>query len=241
VTKNLIDYKKDHRIRYEIGAENKAYSLSCKMDSSIKLVEIFFNSKFNKKVAVSVFQTTKSFSEHSGAHPQIRGMTNWSHVFISQLAFNENIEYSILIHELTHLHTFYKIGTFHMIGDLPSWYTEGIATYVSNGAGAEDCTDSLAIEFIKNNKCIKITDKGNLLFPSTCIANLPFDVFYRQSYLFTKYLIKYDSVAFDQLLVDIESGKKFKKYFIKRFSKSPKECFQNFKNNIIISSGNSKM
>lgn len=129
---------------------------------------------------------------------------NWGRIFIAPSAFKSNTQFAILTHELVHLHTCQKIGIFRFEGNVPAWFSEGLAVLVSNGAGAEMYTDSAGIDWINEGKCFTPTKKGNLL--KTSGKNnifLPSPMFYKQSSLFIAYLQEGNKTAFHGLLMDM--------------------------------------
>lgn len=221
---NLTPLKTDKRLLVEPGLDDKGMMISSKLDSAIALVDSFFDNPFAKPIFITLCVTQKSHARHCGDYENSRGMMNWSRIFISPLAFETKTENSVLVHELTHLHTCQKIGIFRFIGNIPAWFYEGIAVVVSNGAGAEIYSDSAAIDWINKDKCFTPTKNGNLI--ATSGRNdfaLPFHMFYRQSSLFVLYLMESNHKAFISLLSDIENKQDFSKSFEKNFGKTPKE------------------
>lgn len=202
-----------------------------KLDSSINIVKDFYQTPFSKEIYVTICSTEKSYIKRSGGYKNSEAMTNWNRVFLAPLTFQKNNEIPVLIHELTHLHICQKIGIIRMICNIPPWFNEGLAVVVSGGAGAEEYTDSAAIDWINNNKCIDPKAKGNFLKPSND-SKLPWDMFYRQSSLFVSYLQEEYPNEFKVFLSDIENKKKFKKAFEKCFNKSIIDAFQAFKDNL---------
>jgi hypothetical protein len=116
-----------------------------------------------------------------------------------------------------------------MVGNIPPWFNEGLAVVVSHGAGAEEYSDSAAIDWINKGRCIKPNGKGNFLKPSND-TQLPWDMFYQQqSSLFVEFLEKSNPVAFQSVLKDIENKAVYQKSFDNNFKKSIKEEFAIFK------------
>jgi hypothetical protein len=63
----------------------------------------------------------------------------------------EEIAWLYLIHELSHLHIRNQIGNYK-VSRLPFWFTEGLATYVSDGGGAHTVPERQAIDCIKSGR-----------------------------------------------------------------------------------------
>jgi hypothetical protein len=230
---NLKALKTDKRILIEQGIDEKGSIISAKLDSAIQLVESTFGSPFSKPIFVTLCKTQKSHVKHCGDYLISSGMMNWGRVFISPLAFERKSEIPVLVHELTHLHTCQRIGIFRFIGNIPAWFTDGLAVVVSNGAGAEDYSDSMAIDWINTGKCFSPERQGNFL--KTSAGNeptLPWDMFYRQSSLFVKYLMSTNPKAFQMLLTDIENSKDFRKSFELNYHKSIQTEMNEFKDSL---------
>lgn len=225
---NVISHEQDKRILFENDAKENAEKIRLVLDSCIEVVTGFYGSPFEKDIYITISATQKGHVRRCGDFEKSRGMANWGRVFISPLAFSSNTYTSILIHELTHLHTIEKIGIFHYIKTIPAWFSEGLSVYVSSGGGAESFTDSQAIDWILEGKHFDLTNKGSLLKPSGYVSTLPWPMFYKQSELFVKYLSVYDSTNFKILLRDLEQKKNFKKSFVTRYQTLPIEIFEMF-------------
>jgi hypothetical protein len=230
---NVTPLKNDSRILIEQGCQANGQKIADKLDSVILAVQGFFQSPFLKPVYITLCSSEKSHMQHCGDVKNSRGMMNWGRIFIAPAAFESNAEIPILIHELVHLHIYQNIGIFKFYGDVPLWFSEGIAVMISQGAGAEDYSDSEAVAWIKEGKCFTPIRHGNLLNPSgENDSQLPWDMFYRQAYLFVSYLEKTKSLAFKLFLSDIEKKMNFQKAFVKNFNNDVTEEFINFKRSL---------
>jgi len=227
---NLTPLNEDKRILFENGIQEKAEKIRLVLDSCIEITQKFYGLPFEKDIYITLSATQKSHVKRCGDYEKSRGMVNWGRVFISPLAFSSNTYKSILVHELTHLHTVEKIGIIRYVNDIPAWFSEGVSVYVSNGAGAESYTDSAAIHWMMDGKHFNPTNKGSILKTSGYISTLPWQVFYRQSKVFVNYLIEIDSSGFKNILKDIEQGAKFRIAFKNRLKKTPEEIFKEFLN-----------
>jgi hypothetical protein len=206
----------DSRVLVEGRDLINAFKISSKLDSSINIVQEFFQTPFSKPIYITVCPTEISFIKHCGGYKNSEAMTNWDRIFMAPLAFQKNREASVLVHELTHLHICLKIGIFKMIGNIPPWFNEGFAVLVSHGAGAEEYSDSAGIDWINNGKCIVPNVKGSFLKPSNN-SKLPWDMFYRQSFLFVSFLRETNRIAFQSFLFDLENKNDFEKAFVKNY------------------------
>jgi hypothetical protein len=233
--KNLCKYKDDKRILFEKGADSSAQLIALKLDSCIAIVESFFGTPFHKPVVVTVCRNAESYAKRCGADTITRGMTNWDRIFLPPKAFVTKTEIPILIHELTHLHTFLCIGTYRTVSNIPGWFTEGLAVLVSQGAGAEKYSDSIGYSWIREGNHLTSLEKGNIFNPSgKNDRHLPWPMLYRQAYLFVKFLSGHNDAAFQGIIKDIEAGKDFKKAFQMRFGNKPSFLFAEFRKSISV-------
>ncbi|MBN1984188.1 MAG: hypothetical protein JW795_21850 [Chitinivibrionales bacterium] len=228
--KNLLQYHADDRVMMDRGADTNAACIASVLDSSITVVESFFSAPFIKPIIVTVCGSEESFTRRSGGSGLIIGITNWGRVFINPRVFSNRTATAILIHELTHLHTVQRRGMFRTIYTLPAWFTEGIATVASDGAGAESCPDSIAYHWIHEGRHFMSDVGRSSLSPRIWSGkDLSPHVFFRQSSLFVKYLILKDAIAFRQLVLAIEGGRDFKRSFRNAYDDTPSALFDEFR------------
>jgi hypothetical protein len=230
---NLGPLLTDKRVLVEGGDFKNAQIISRNLDSAINMVQTYFNFPFSKPIYISLCSSEKSHIKHCGDYKNSRGMMNWERIFLAPSAFESKTEKSILVHELVHLHTCQRLGTFKFIGNIPAWFSEGLAVMISNGAGAEDFSDSAAIDWINNDKCFSPTKSGNIIKTSgRNDSHLPWEMFYRQSSLFVIYLEKTNPTCFRTFLNDIENKIDFQKAFVKNFNSDIKDKLDIFKEHL---------
>lgn len=118
-----------------------------------------------------------------------------------------------LTHELAHLLLYQRVGALAYVR-VPSWFREGLAVAVSNGAGAEACTPAEATSSLLAGKHFNPAEAGSLLANQTASSyGLPPPVFYRQAGMFVQYLREQNPSAFETALKDVLSGKDFQQSF----------------------------
>lgn len=117
-------------------------------------------------------------------------MANSSQVYLSEkLREKINTLSSILVHELSHVHIRQYSGTFKYITDVPGWFLEGVAVYVSSGGGAETVTAEQAEAAIRNATRFEPDDSGRIIGHKTAHSySLEPHMYYRQAGLFVESL-----------------------------------------------------
>lgn len=201
-------YPGDARILYELGAEKYADIIAHLLPSAIEQVEKGQYRPFAQPVRVYICSSRKSFKKYYGADVRAGVLTK---LFLSPLVFDqgEDVTRQYLVHELSHLHLRDHIGQYKMV-ILPLWFKEGLATYVSKGGGAHTVSVEEATDAIKAGKHFVPSERGSIFFPKKPSSwGIKPQMYYRQSMIFTQYLIKTDPAAFRTLLLSIEDGKRF--------------------------------
>ncbi len=211
-TDHFVIYSLDARVLYEPGAAAFAPEVASALPSAIEKVESAQYLPFSAPVHVYLCSSDESYYKLTGT--TARAVVT-SKLFLSRTLLAEpNLVPLYLTHELSHLHLLKCLGILRFQGNLPSWFTEGLAALVSDGGGAERVSDSKAIEAINQGQTF-IPDEGrgvlaSLLFPRYgSYWNLEQQMFYHQAMLFVDFLRKKDKAAFKRLLLDIQSGLPF--------------------------------
>jgi len=226
-TDHFKEFPKDNRIFYEKEGEKFADIIAELLPSSIRMVEDKQYNHFLKPIKIYICATTKSFKDMTGR--DVKAITYRGAIFLSPTSMNEQRTIKgYLTHELSHLLINQYGGTF--IGaKVPSWFLEGLATYVSGGGGAEDITDDKAIAYILQGKHFTPELNGGFIFRKTASSyGLKPHMFYRQSALFVAFIKEYDETAFQKLLSGIYNGESFKKSFKNSYNISIDQLWSNF-------------
>ncbi|MGA1868913.1 MAG: hypothetical protein ACMUJM_10240 [bacterium] len=101
---------------------------------------------------------------------------------------------------------------------LPAWFKEGLAVIVSNGGGAQNVTESQAIEAFKKGKYFVPNTKGGIFIRKYGYYwDLSPHLFYRQSMMFVRYLKEKNEKKYRNLLLNIQDGASFIKSFNNAF------------------------
>ena len=150
----------------------------------------------------------------------------------------ENIQL-YLAHELSHLHLYQQLGMLKM-RELPAWFTEGLATFVSNGGGAQTVSVNEATESIVNGKhFIPVTGGflGCLNQKSSADNALSHHMRYRQYMIFVSFLKNKDERKFKVFLMSIQDGVSFSESIRKSFNTTLDQLWQDFIKDIYALAG----
>jgi len=230
-TDHFAKYQDDQRILFEPGAKKYAKIIASFLPSAIQQIEEKQYRPFVKPIQVYICSSRDSMIKLTGLDARAYVLTK---IFISPRVFEngDKIAMSYLIHELSHLHLLQQLGSYKF-SRLPSWFKEGLATYVSRGGGANGITETQAIKFIQDGKYFVPNKTGGFIFQKTAgDFNLKPHMFYRQSMMFVSYLVTIDNFKFKKFLLSIEDGEKFITSFQTAYTNNPEGVFRLFVNNI---------
>lgn len=230
-TANFIPHKSDSRVLFEPGTEDFADRVVSFLPSAVQQVEERQYRSFAKPVRVYVCASRESFVRMYGADVRAGVLTK---LFLSPRIFEagDEIARGYLIHELSHLHIRDQIGNYKT-SRLPFWFTEGLATQVSDGGGAHTITDKQAIDSIKSGKHFVPDEAGGFIFKKTASDwNLNHHMFYRQSMLFLSYLSSIKESSYRKFILDIQNGVQFSAALKAGYDKKLEELWHDFLNEV---------
>lgn len=231
-TSHFLVLDSDRRIHYEPGAEDMSKEIAEYLPASIEQVEKEQYKPFAKPVEGYICATKDSFSSFTGVPKVIKGATTIKHVFLSAERLRElpiNIRRAVLTHELSHFHLQQYLGAYHYGANLPSWFQEGLAEYVSGGAAMEEVSDSEAVKAILEGEHITPDTTGSFFFPKRWSAyDLKPHMFYRQSFMFVSYLEHIDRSKFRAFVLALENGGRFEDSFNSAFGLTTDAAWQQF-------------
>jgi len=230
-TDRFVPYKGDSRILYEPGAEAFAAEVTGILNTAIKTVEDRHYRGFANDVSVHLCASKESFVHYMGQN--VRGKVAYKGLFLSPRLMEEpGSILPLLTHELSHLHIKQQLGTWR-ISALPFWLSEGIATYVSDGGGAENVSPEEAAMAIKEGRHFLPHEDGGIIFRKTPSHwSLEPHMYYRQSMMFISYLKNIDEEAFRATLLNIQDGRKFRGLMKQTYGKSPELLWTDFMESI---------
>jgi hypothetical protein len=139
----------DPRVFAEPGNETLTAATAAAVPGAIRRVEDALGGPFTIPVRVYVCATIDSYKRFTNSERSGGNTTIAKKIFISPKSENtpQRIP-AVVAHELTHLHVAQRLGLWRTRG-LPSWFSEGLAAFVSGGGGAEGVTDADAAREIR--------------------------------------------------------------------------------------------
>lgn len=199
----FVEEPSDSAFAKEIGSVLALYSDS---------VELKHQSKFLAPARTYLCHTTQSFCSHTGSKsPGPRAFVSPKGMFISPRLKDTPDWQAIVYHEMSHIILFQHLGIFRY-RKTPVWFTEGLATYISNGGGSGNVTDQAAWDSLHQGKHFEPVDEEPLLFPkSFSNDNIGAWVQYRQAMLFVAFLHDHNEQAYVKLLNSVFAKKPFPK------------------------------
>ncbi|HIP40198.1 MAG TPA: hypothetical protein EYG88_12595 [Desulfocapsa sulfexigens] len=204
-TDHFIESQDDARILFEPGAGNYAEKVSALLPLAIQQIETKQYHPFPKPVQVYVCASRESFAKYYGA--DVRAGVS-SKLLLSPRVFDQGDEIArlYLTHELSHLHLLQLLGSYKM-RRLPFWFKEGLATYVSEGGGANKVSEKEALAAFHRGKHFIPNRTGGIFTQKTpSDFNLKPHMFYRQSMMFVSYLEERNRESFRKFLLAVEQG-----------------------------------
>lgn len=184
--------------------------------------------KISKMMPTYICHTDESFYRYTGSkRPGPRVKVTSKRFYISPRLEPSQDCYDIIYHEISHIVMIQNLGVYrHFL--TPVWFHEGLATYVANGGGSGNVSDSAAIsEILKGNHFFPLA-KDNILSQKGFKNKLPPWMNYRQSMLFVRYLKEKDTVKFSQLIENMNKSIAFKNAFENSYGISVQEMWNAF-------------
>ncbi len=220
-TDHFVALASENRIKYEPGAEKFAALVAPHLDAAIRQVEARHYRAFQKPVIVYVCNTQQSFAQLSGQKETVRGGVHPTQgLFLNPILLVRPAALApVLTHELSHL----QLNQQHQLNfvDYPTWFNEGLATFVADGSGAEAVSENDAKLQIAAGKIFPPYQSGSRLSLDQTglllgMANGS-HMFYRQSMMFISLLKQLDEKRFKQFLLDLQDGEIFSTAFSRAF------------------------
>jgi len=200
----------DPRVMCEPGSEALARSIVPLLPETIAIVEKAQFSAFAQPIVIYTYATRESFSSHSGALAYADGAVSLSSLNLSpNLLSTPERTKGILTHELSHLNLQLQMGSLAW-ARVPSWFHEGLATFVSDGGGAETVSAEAAADALRRGKKFQPDDSQWVIFPKSAASyGLGPHMYYRQASLFVGFMRESDPEAFEKMLRAVEARVEF--------------------------------
>ena len=230
-TRCFIPSEPDSRVLFEPGAEDCAGKIASFLPSAIRQVEEKQYHRFVEPVRVYVCSSRESFKKYYGADVRAGVLTK---LFLSPRIFDFGDETAkkYLMHELSHLQLQQQLGIYRM-SRLPMWFKEGVATYVSDGGGANLVTQNQAILSLREGKSLVPNEADWFIFRKTpSDFDLEPHMFYRQSMMFISYLATLDEEGFRRFLLSVQNGERLHMALQKVYNRRLEELWNEFLHDI---------
>ena len=242
VESEFIVLEEDNRILYKKSLRSQALLLQTVLDEEISRVEKTHGKPFVKNVFIHLCDTSECFAKYTGIDSGILAAVSSNGLFLKSYVVTNEGYAAWLAHELSHLHLRQHISTFKA-SFIPHWYQEGLATFASNGGGADKVSREKASQYFQQGKHFVATDSSSLLRSPWPLNYevlssdwaLPWyqqHMNYRQASLFYEYLHPIGGI---RLIRALEKGESFDKAFVSTFQKTPEEMFELFLESISLS------
>ena len=212
-------------VRYAEGSRAVAERVARALDGSRKIVEKTHGQAFLDMPPVYVCHTdcidtfVPGGKDVTAAHFGNAVFMNDERMREREKDYNASVE-NFLTHELAHVLLYQHAGALAYMR-VPSWFREGLAVSVSNGAGAEACTAKEAAQHIVAGSAFDPAEEGSVFRDKTAWAYaLKPAVFYREAGLFVDYLRTQNPLAFDIALKQLLTGKDFQHSFAQAYGQT---------------------
>ena len=228
----FITLASDRRIAYEAGSEALALEAARHLDDKVAIIQQRQYAPFTKPIAIYVLNSKHSAKRYC-ASEMARGCVVNQRLFITPRA-KATLPF-LLQHELSHLHFEQKLGMYRHHSEIPAWFQEGLAVFVSDGAGAEKVSFAKAIRGLRSDKSITPNATRSLSSPKRAAQfAMKNSMFYAQSGIFVKYLHQQNPQNFRSLVLSIANGNPFAQSLEVIYAKPLGATWSDFKNMINI-------
>lgn len=204
----------DERILCEPGSELFAALVAKSLATAITTVERAQFVPFSAPVQVYTYAKVESFVLHSGSNANLTGVVVGGRLHLSPVAFEVPARVApLVVHELSHLHLNQHMSLL-AFNRLPGWFLEGLATTVSEGAGAENISEHDALVKMAEGQCIvPVGATGWMGGGRGAPPGMRSHMFYRQSAMFVAYLRHADEDGFKHMLKAVSAGSPLEQAF----------------------------
>ena len=217
------------RVRYEPAAEANAQRIAEILDRTAERVESAHGVRFPTPPTVFVCGTQESFNAFL-AQPGGRatGVVVLGRLLLSPRSFREGTYEAVLGHELSHLLLRRQRGWISAVTEIPGWFHEGLAVYVSGGGGALPVSEDAARHAIAVGRTFSPEDEGSWRPRMAADHGVQHHQFYRQSGLFVEFLAERDPRGFRAFLDAVHGGESFRDAFQSHLGTTVNEAWTAF-------------
>lgn len=227
-TDGFLAWPSDPRVRYEPGAEIMASQVAAALPAAIVVVEDGLYRPFLEPPTIYVCASLATFGSYGG-DVKSGGYVLNGRLFLSPKPENTAERVPRLVtHELTHLHHDQRLGALRG-RRLPVWFGEGLAAFVSGGAGAENVSEAEARRAIaQGHVFVPEASAGFFHRSSASTYGMSAHLFYREGAMFLASLQHRDAGAFRRFLLAVEDGQAMEPAFEEAFHETLAAAFERF-------------
>ncbi len=235
----------DERLLYEPRTEDTVGKISTHLDEYIEQIETAQFSKFkdSSNIKIHFFNDKTRYLRFSGGRPSTFGSATTNGASISLARIRERLTENlcqtkacpetvngVLLHELSHVHMRQYVGSWRYGSDIPSWFHEGLATFVSGGAGAGLVSEADAKKSILSGSHLVPVNTGSIFKRPATVGDFSWGTFhfYRQSAMFVEYLLNTNPTGFRNVLSDLRAGRKFRTVWKTNYDAKLADLWANF-------------
>lgn len=208
---------KSDSVFYKGSAVRFCEKLVPKVDSLVSMVAHVHGKPFTDHVVIHICNSQECFDTYTGYGTKVKAGVGRLGLFLSPTVFEKEDYLEFVAHELSHLHLFQQISQVDAYF-IPQWFHDGLATYASNGGGANGVTVEEAVAYLKSGKYIFVKESAPFFGERWPISyKMESDqafqqrMNYRQSALFVEFIDK--DGRLQALLRRIEAGNDFSDSF----------------------------
>jgi len=246
LTYDFYSDTRDGRVSYEHGTKEVAAEISARLDEYIRQIETAQYGKFTNlsEIRIYIFNDKERYSRFAyGTNPSTFTGANNNEIFVSYARIKERrledqcqksgcpetIE-GLMLHELSHIHLRQALGNWKYLSNIPFWFSEGLATLVSGGAGAGMTTELSEIMAMKTGSHLIPEHTGSIFRKGKVSGDLRSGSFryYRQSQMFVKYLRDVDPVGFQNVLTELRNAQNFQTTIESNYDSSVVDLWEAF-------------
>lgn len=232
---HFVGCEADARVLYEPGAGDRARTVVAHLPEAIARIEAEQLLPFDRDFRIYVCNSHESLNAYMGAPAGQRavGVKVLNDIFLSPSAFSSpsgDTVSAILMHELSHVHLYQRMGYLRTLRELPAWFQEGLGVVVSGG-GAAAVSDGEAIGAILSGHHFTPDERGGYWRPKRASDyGVGTHMFYKQSELFVAYMRGTRSEEFRDFLLalQLQEWSSFGSLFSETFGMSVEAMWSEF-------------
>jgi len=226
----FVQLETDKRVFVEPGAELYAEQVALHLDKAISVVEEKQYRPFNSPIVIYVCATQESFSKFSAASKKARASVTLKKVYISPKLIKKGEIQDQIIHEFSHLHLEQQMGSYTYYSNIPYWFQEGLAMFVSNGSGLAAVDNKKLQKHLLDGNTFEPVSSGSVFFRSDGYPRKKMTglMWLWQVESFVKYLHSIGGTQFKNFLLSFQDGISFEQAFEKSYGNTIQSIWEKY-------------